>query len=77
MRMYKKDYEDDEKVIYRYLNEDYKRKYTGIIEMNKKTGEAKMIKPAYGEWKPKLAAYIVPRYIAPEGFPDEFTHNAV
>lgn len=77
MRMFKKKYEDAEKAIYEYLCENYKLPYTGLIEINKKTLDTVVVKPAEGEWNAKKAAFSA-RFSLPErNYPKSLTHTAV
>ena len=44
MRMYRKIEEDNDTFVYEYLWSDYKKPYTGLVEVNKKDLSYKVLK---------------------------------
>ena len=75
MRIYQKINETKEKVIYEYLWGDYKKPFTGLIEINKKKESASVLKIAEGDNRPQLAgAYAL--YTLPKcNYPNRYTHT--
>ncbi len=77
MRMYRKKEESQDYIIYEYLCEDFQLPYTGIIEINKKTLETKLIKPADGEWSGERARIYAMTTLPNADYPEIYTHTAV
>lgn len=76
MRMFKKESEDSSKVVYSYLCEDYKRPYSGIIEISKATKKAIVKKPAVGERDMVFAAVYAQTSLPKANYPKHYTHSA-
>lgn len=77
MRMYRLKEKTGDKLIYEYLCEDYTLPYTGLIEIDTKTFETKLIKPADGELSEERARVYAMEYLPKENFPRTLTHTAV
>ena len=75
MRMYHKVAETNEKVIYEYLCSDYKRPYTGLIEIRKSDHETTVVKPADKEPNPRMAGFHVFYEFPKMNYPERFTHT--
>ena len=72
MRHFKLEYQTEEKAVYQYLVDDSsltRKRYTGVIEINKADGRPRIIKIAKDEWSEQralcsaasLAGYKYPR----------------
>lgn len=76
MRKYKKNSETKDFVTYTYSYEFYTDEYTGLIEINKHTKQAKMIKQAKGELRPEYAVLYAQTCLPEENYPNHRTHTA-
>ena len=76
MRMYRKKSETSEKAVYEYLCEDHSLPYTGLIEINKKTGKASLLKLADNEVSAERAVFYAAKVLPGESYPVQRTHTA-
>ncbi|MEL3908057.1 MAG: hypothetical protein P1P64_03450 [Treponemataceae bacterium] len=77
MRIYRKKEENDKTVLYEYLISDHTLPFTGLIEIDKETKQAKMIKPADHEWSADWAVAYAQSCLPRENYPKQRTHTAV
>lgn len=76
MRCFRKKEETKEKVVYSYSMDYFAKAYTGLIEIDKRTRQAKMIKEADGEWNEIKARGCAETALVREGYPRRYTHSA-
>ena len=78
MRHFKLEYQTEEKAIYQYLVDDSsltRKRYTGVIEINKADWRPRIIKKAQDEWSEEralLAAVTLARH----KYPRKYLHTA-
>ena len=78
MRHFKLEYQTEEKAIYQYLVDDSsltRKRYTGVIEINKADGRPKIIKIAKDEWS-EQRALCAAAYLAGNKYPRKYIHTA-
>lgn len=78
MRHFKLEYQTEEKAIYQYLVDDSsltRKRYTGVIEINKADGRPKIIKIAKDEWS-EQRALCAAAYLAGYKYPRKYIHTA-
>ncbi len=76
MRMYRKIKEDNDKAVYEYLWSDYKKPYTGLVEINKKDLSYKVLKVADGDPRPEYAGVYAMTALSRNNYPETYTHTA-
>lgn len=76
MRMYHLLKNDDTSVLYEYRYETNKGPYTGLVEYDKESKSASLLKPADNERFPEHAWAYVQLTLAKKGFPEQYTHTA-
>ena len=78
MRHFKLEYQTEEKAIYQYLVDDSsltRKRYTGVIEINKADGRPKIIKIAKDEWSEQRALCSA-AYLAGYKYPRKYLHTS-
>ncbi|MBD5404029.1 MAG: hypothetical protein HDR54_04480 [Treponema sp.] len=78
MRHFKLEYQTEEKAIYQYLVDDSsltRKRYTGVIEINKADGRPKIIKIAKDEWS-EQRALCAAAYLAGYKYPRKYLHTS-
>ena len=83
MRIFRKIFEDSKIVRYEYLYNDYKRPFSGLVEIDKDLANKqdpsciKVIKPADKEWSPNDALPFSVVTLIKENYPKRYTHTAI
>ena len=78
MRHFKLEYQTEEKAIYQYLVDESsltRKRYTGVIEINKADGRPKIIKIAKDEWS-EQRALCAAAYLAGYKYPRKYLHTS-
>ena len=78
MRHFKLEYQTEEKAIYQYLVDDSsltRKRYTGVIVINKADGRPKIIKIAKDEWS-EQRALCAAAYLAGYKYPRKYLHTS-
>ena len=79
MRHFKLEYQTEEKAVYQYLIENdaslIKKRYTGVIEINKADGRPRIIKIAKDEWSEQRALCSA-AYLAGYKYPRKYLHTS-
>ena len=75
MRIYNKISETEEKAVYEYLWGDYKKTFTGLIEINKKNNSASVLKTADDEWSAEKAAAYALFALPKNNYPQRYPHT--
>lgn len=76
MRIYRRVSNNGYKIVYEYLWSDYKKPYTGLIEINKKDLTYKVLKVADGDPRPEYAGVYALTALSRNNYPRSYTHTA-
>ena len=78
MRHFKLEYQTEEKAIYQYLVDDSsltRKRYTGVIEINKADGRPRIIKKAQDEWSEERALFAA-AFLSGYKYPRKYLHTS-
>ncbi|MBD5399935.1 MAG: hypothetical protein HDR57_04790 [Treponema sp.] len=79
MRRFKLEYQTAEKAVYQYLIDNdaslIKKRYTGVIEINKADGRPRIIKKAQDEWSEERALFAA-AFLSGYKYPRKYLHTS-